>query len=67
MAEAVRISTVNLMNRGKKRKTNVENWQWIFRKRRRDKGEPYINKKKVPVPGIQPPKQVGGITFYLPR
>lgn len=60
-------SALKHLNRGKKRKTNMENWKAVSRKRKRERGEPYVSKRNVPVAAVKLPEKVGGTMLYLHR
>lgn len=51
-------SLQNKLNRGKKRKSNVAEWQNIKSKVARDKGEEYLSKRKKVIPAVAPPEEV---------
>lgn len=57
-------SDLNRLNRGKKRKVSVENWNRNVKKERRNKGEPYIGHKGQPKPGKLPPEKVSAKTLH---
>ncbi|KAG8299225.1 hypothetical protein J6590_106167, partial [Homalodisca vitripennis] len=46
----------NRLNKGRKRKMKINQWKETNRKRARDAGNPYISKRKKPVPGKLPPE-----------
>lgn len=46
------------LNRGKKRKIHIDKWKQNVRKRRRDRGNPYVSSRNVPKNALQRPDEV---------
>lgn len=60
-------SLQNKLNRGKKRKSNVAEWQNIKSKVARDKGEEYLSKRKKVIPAVATPEEVSNCSIFAPE
>lgn len=56
---------IDMINRGKKRPVNVNNWKCNARKRARDMGQAYISSRNREMDSLSEPKGVRGITLYI--
>lgn len=56
-------SLQNTLNRGKKRKSKIAQWQNNKSKLARDRGEEYLNKRKKIIPSVAPPEEVSQKTL----
>lgn len=51
-------AVITQLNRGKRRKLNIDKWEQNIRKRRRDAGMPYVSSRKVPKDAVKSPEEV---------
>lgn len=58
-------ATITQINRGKKRKLNIDKWERHVRKARKDAGKSYISSRKVPKPAVLPPEEVSNLTYIF--
>lgn len=58
-------SVITQLNRGKKRKLNIDKWAQNVRKRRRDSGNSYVSSRKVPKEAVRRPDEVSWVGYKL--
>jgi len=51
-------SVITQINRGKRRKLNIDKWEQNARKRCRDGGNSYISSRRVPKEAVKRPDEV---------